>query len=354
MPIESTKKLQIVGHFDYVDGGFAYGWAVDPGNPLERVAVEILCNGNVVGRGTADGYRQDLEEAGVGDGYHLFQIKLSYELFNGETHTLQARNTTNNVLITGSNLILPPQPAQVLYPVISRTEGEDFVSELYRAATSKSNKLAKTKIMQAYRIASLLQETGEYDDARYAWEALSKVLGENAFCICKLAESYLLQGNTTVALDLYQRAAGLNFAFSWSHLGMSICQRLLSDYTAAEESLAFAEALPKVGNIAVGLHAARLELLPHRVERLIARQDHIKAIDLLLQVLASDPTNAYASLQVNDLIAAEIQHTGSKSTESALVAHRRSTRRLEKAIEAAHVNTNIKREISNEADKHNA
>lgn len=354
MPKETTKKLQIVGHFDYVDEGFAYGWALDPKNPLDRVTVEILCNGNVVGRGKANGYRQDLKEAGVGDGYHLFQIKLSYELYDGEAHTLQARNTANNVLITGSNLILPPQPATVTYPVISRKDGELYISELYQATSGKPTDFEKAKIIQAYRIASLLQETGEYDDARYAWEALSKVLGENGYCTCKLAESYLLEDNIDVALDLYHRAAGLDLSFNWAHLGISICQRALGDDAAAEESLGFAKALPKVGKIAGHLHKAYLELLPNKIERLISAQEQTKAIDLLFQVLASDASNEYANSQLDNLIAEEIRHTGSKSTESVLVAHRRSIQRLESAIEAAHANPSTKRNIRNEADNYNA
>ncbi|MFK3720618.1 tetratricopeptide repeat protein [Pseudomonas fulva] len=354
MPIESTTKLQIVGHFDYVDEGFAYGWALDPRNPLDRVTVEIICDGNVVGRGKANGYRQDLEDAGVGDGYHLFKIKLSYEIYDGEAHTLQARNTSNNVLITGSNLILPPQPIRVTHPVISRANGEEYVSELYQVMSRKSTELGKSKIIQAYRIASLLQETGEYDDARYAWEALGKVLGENAFCTCKIAESYLLEANVAVALDLYQRAAGLNLAFGWSHLGVSVCQRLLMDDEAAQESLAFAKALPKDGKIADWLQIADIALLPKRIDRLITKQEHRKAIDLLLQVLSSDPANAYANAQLDNLIAQEVKHTGSKSTESALVAHLRIVRKLEAAITSAHANTHTQRITSNKVDKYNA
>ncbi|WP_442513757.1 tetratricopeptide repeat protein [Pseudomonas promysalinigenes] len=354
MPKQSSKKLQIVGHFDYVDEGYAYGWAVDPRNSLDRVTVEILCNGNVVGRGKANEYRQDLKEAGLGDGYHLFRIKLSYEIYDGEAHTLQARNTSNNVFLTGSDLVLPPHPPRVTYPVIPRTDGERLISELYQASARKTPQSEKAKIIQAYRIASLLQETEEYDDARYAWEALAKVLGENAYCTCKLAESYLLEGNVSIALDLYQRAAGLNLNFSWSHLGMSLCQRLLGDEASAEEALALAMALPRAGKIAGHLHKAYLELLPYKVDRLKAGQDQAKAIDLLFQVIMSHPNSVYANSQLDSLIAEEIRHTGSKSTESALVAHRRSVKRLESAILAAHTNTSQTHKARNEADKYDA
>ncbi|MCK2111302.1 tetratricopeptide repeat protein [Pseudomonas juntendi] len=353
MPTELTKKLQIVGHLDYVDNGVAYGWALDPSNPRERVTVEILCDGKVVGHGIADGYREDLKDAGVGDGYHLFQIKLSYELYDGEAHTLQARNTSKNILLTGSNLILPPQPVKFSYPLISRSEGEEWISQLYSAHATPTANGDRSKVIQAYRIASLFQETGQYDDARYAWEALTKVLGENAYCTCKLAESYLLEEKSVIALDLYQRAAGLNLNFSWAHLGISVCQRLMGNIIAAENSLAFAQALPKRGEIAKHLQLVSMDLLPNRVERLIAQKDRAGALELLYKILLSNPQQMYATEKLNSLLAEEIQHTGSKTTESLLIANRRAVRLLEMTMDLASGSPSPLLKLGNEADKHN-
>lgn len=349
---KSTNTVQPVGHFDYIEDDYAYGWALNPTSPLERVNVEILCDGKVVGHGSANGYRQDLVDAGIGDGNHLFRIKLSYELFDGEVHSLQARNTSNNMLLAGSNIVLPPQLRPIPYPLISRGEGEKYLSELCSRLPHSPNEQQKKKINQAYQIGSLLQETGALTDARYAWESLARVLGENAFCSCKIAESYLLEEKPLIALDFYHRAAGLSLLFNWSHLGISTCQRVIGNHEAAEDALVIADSLPKTGRILDHLQSARLKLLPSKIDRLVSGEKESEAINLLYQVLESHPHDEYAKLKLDLLIGQELKHSGTKATESILIAHQRALRLLEMAIESSSINKDFSLKTKTETDTH--
>ena len=61
----------ITGYFDGIIDGHAHGWAYQPSHSSNRLTVQIVCNGEVVGYGIADQYREDLGPAGIGDGRHL-------------------------------------------------------------------------------------------------------------------------------------------------------------------------------------------------------------------------------------------------------------------------------------------
>jgi SAM-dependent methyltransferase len=48
------------------------GWAWDSGDPEKRLAVEILIDGKPLAQVTAQQYREDLKDCGIGDGNHAF------------------------------------------------------------------------------------------------------------------------------------------------------------------------------------------------------------------------------------------------------------------------------------------
>ena len=60
------------GVLDFVAGSTIGGWAWHTGRPTERIAVVVRHKGQVLVKGIADAFRQDLFEAGVGDGAHGF------------------------------------------------------------------------------------------------------------------------------------------------------------------------------------------------------------------------------------------------------------------------------------------
>jgi hypothetical protein len=60
--------------------GLVNGWCWDPDEPGRRVHLVVLVDGQVVGRTTADLFRDDLKTGGVGDGAHAFRFLLPWEV----------------------------------------------------------------------------------------------------------------------------------------------------------------------------------------------------------------------------------------------------------------------------------
>lgn len=68
--LEGAARLE--GVLDFVAGSKIGGWAWHTGRPAERISVIVRHKGEVLTRLVANGFRQDLFEAGVGDGAHGF------------------------------------------------------------------------------------------------------------------------------------------------------------------------------------------------------------------------------------------------------------------------------------------
>lgn len=75
LPVErvaSATARMPRGFVDRVCGQVVEGWAQCPDQPEDRVLVEILMDGVVLGQALANRYRADLEAAGLGSGRHAF------------------------------------------------------------------------------------------------------------------------------------------------------------------------------------------------------------------------------------------------------------------------------------------
>jgi len=73
--IEGAARRE--GVLDFIAGSSLGGWAWHTGRPTERVSVLLRHQGEVLARLVADGFRQDLFEAGIGDGAHGFMVDLN-------------------------------------------------------------------------------------------------------------------------------------------------------------------------------------------------------------------------------------------------------------------------------------
>lgn len=67
------------------------GWAWDRGRPDAPVNVDIFDGGNRIATVAADGFRQDLLSAGIGNGYHAFSFDLPSNLRDGRQHLISVR-----------------------------------------------------------------------------------------------------------------------------------------------------------------------------------------------------------------------------------------------------------------------
>uniref|UniRef100_A0A7V6CEB0 Uncharacterized protein n=1 Tax=Thermodesulfobacterium geofontis TaxID=1295609 RepID=A0A7V6CEB0_9BACT len=83
------EEPEYIGSLDAVKGFYVYGWAYNRKNPEERVEVVVLVDGKPVAEGVADLFRQDLLDAGIGDGKHGFRIRIPDEMFDGKNHKIE-------------------------------------------------------------------------------------------------------------------------------------------------------------------------------------------------------------------------------------------------------------------------
>ncbi len=81
----------IEGFVGLVSARQVRGWAWDRAQPDAHLVVEVTRDGRVVGSGTADFYRADLEAAGIGGGDHGFVVSVDPAEGDAAPGTLRAR-----------------------------------------------------------------------------------------------------------------------------------------------------------------------------------------------------------------------------------------------------------------------
>ena len=67
------------GYVEHLRDGALLGWAFDPARPQHRPMVRVLLDGVVALTASADEFRQDLRDAGIGDGAYGFTVALPRE-----------------------------------------------------------------------------------------------------------------------------------------------------------------------------------------------------------------------------------------------------------------------------------
>lgn len=246
--IAAPSKLSkhVIGFFDHIHDGHAYGWAFNQNSPGERVTIDIYCDGNLVGQSIANEFRKDLLDAGIGDGYYSFRIPISYELSNGKEYKLLARDTNSLAPLEGSPQAFGPHMLTREFDLIARSEGLDY---LLKFINSKIQKVSQSKIdsyIKVFDLASMLQETGKTHDARHAWESFEKALGNNALFPFKIAETFMLEGQYESALKFYMKAASEDLKWFWPHLGIGGAYRSMKKYAESFSAVDVARSLKPV------------------------------------------------------------------------------------------------------------
>ncbi|WP_156463128.1 tetratricopeptide repeat protein [Pseudomonas sp. Leaf129] len=243
---QTTREItgpRSIGYFDYVEDGYAYGWAYDKENLTDRPVVEIYSGDFLVGRGVADEFRQDLLEAQLGDGRYSFKIALSYELNDGNTHNLTVCAGRNGYVLTGSPRTFGPVSDKSEFSFINRLQGvEIFQQELTRNQIHVSA-AKKDALLQVYALASLLQETESLAESKHAWTSLIKATSKSALLMCKKAEVSVLEEDFKQAIRHYLDAIEEDLTFVFAHLGLARCYEILADFTKAKDAYEIAHAI---------------------------------------------------------------------------------------------------------------
>ncbi|WP_029008359.1 hypothetical protein [Azospirillum halopraeferens] len=88
--IVDRPRPRATGHFGGLFGERLAGWAFDPAQPDQRVVVDLLVDGRPLCSITADRFRPDLAENGIGDGAHSFETDLPVDRIDGAEHEIAA------------------------------------------------------------------------------------------------------------------------------------------------------------------------------------------------------------------------------------------------------------------------
>ena len=90
----------IEGCIDRIENSRLKGWAFNPKHPSEKIKLELVAAGTVIGNFVADVFREDLRANGKGDGQCSFDFKLSRELLNLDESTFTIRVASTKQLIS--------------------------------------------------------------------------------------------------------------------------------------------------------------------------------------------------------------------------------------------------------------
>jgi hypothetical protein len=115
------KVEQREGYIDGINCNQVWGWAWDPNNPNSPINVDVLVNDNYAGTVTANIFRQDLLNAGKGNGYHGFVFNLPFYASQGvnsikvkfpNVPIVEGLNSSPRPVICGASLF-PQFPSSV-------------------------------------------------------------------------------------------------------------------------------------------------------------------------------------------------------------------------------------------------
>jgi len=96
------------GCVDHVTRERITGWAWDPREPDAPAALQILDNGVPLARVLANLHRPDLEQVGVGNGRHGFDIMIPGALSPLARHVVQVRSERDGTDLAGSPFVIEP------------------------------------------------------------------------------------------------------------------------------------------------------------------------------------------------------------------------------------------------------
>ncbi|WP_156901995.1 hypothetical protein [Azohydromonas australica] len=333
-PAPTGPALVVRGHFDGVVDELAHGWVFCPEEPERRLSVEVLCESEVVGRGLADRYRDDLQANHIGDGQHHFRLQLSNELFDGRPHELSVRVLETGLLLPGRSMATLPQRQPTHIDLMPRAELLALAQRLAQIVQVR-NSNALNALLQALRTASLLQETGQCAQARAGYERLMKALGPNALCYCRIAETWLLENDLESALKAYQAAVQADAQLAWAHLGLGNVLRLQGQPLEADTAYRAALACQ------VGMKQAHARLAQvggdagvARAQWLLEQGDRQGAVTLLTAVLIAHPEHPQTMACLENLLREPVQDREAAQPAAAAQAHR-SRRLLDVVLDEA-------------------
>ena len=169
--IESPRVLPplppIVGSFDHIAGNCFVGWALNHAAPLTPLAIEVICENEVIASGVADRPRDDVAKAGLPTGRCGFRVMLQRPLAAMINKDIYVRDTLSKMNLSGSPQRIDQNDALVRFLTRANTAKAAVRQRLARRMTAETTGITITIIMPVY-------------NTRRDWliEALDSVMGQ--------------------------------------------------------------------------------------------------------------------------------------------------------------------------------
>jgi len=109
-PIRPASHHLLEGWQDTTNGVGVAGWAWDRATPDVPVTVAIYDGSRLLATVTANQYRKDLENAGIGTGHHAFMYSLSRHIRDRKSHAITVRIAGTEVTLRDPVAGTMPQP----------------------------------------------------------------------------------------------------------------------------------------------------------------------------------------------------------------------------------------------------
>jgi len=89
-----SEEKKLVGYIDHIRTFYIYGWIIDKENLDKNVEFVVSIDEKPVVKGVANLFRQDLLNAGIGNGQYGFKISLPLNFFDDNEHliTISVKN----------------------------------------------------------------------------------------------------------------------------------------------------------------------------------------------------------------------------------------------------------------------
>ncbi len=115
-PAGGQQGGALQGWLDRADREWICGWAFDPEHPASRVRLRVLDGDAALAEITADGFRDDLLAAGIGDGGHAFAWAVPGGLSPFRRHDIRVVRATDGSTLPGVPACVEKLPLPLLLP----------------------------------------------------------------------------------------------------------------------------------------------------------------------------------------------------------------------------------------------
>ena len=185
------------GYLDIVNCNSIQGWIWNRDKPNLPITVEFLNGTIIIGNIDANIYRDDLKNAGKGNGVHGYNFSVPISLKDGKTHSISGR-------VPGSNYILKWSPKSLTCPTGSR-QGIDEKVEISMELNISPNP-SRGSVEISYRIEADQRANLQVVDVlgRQVWKKTVIGTGKVEYEIVNLSSAgpylYLIQLKTALQM----------------------------------------------------------------------------------------------------------------------------------------------------------